>query len=246
MRRVGGLADRHPFLATMLGAMLLGAMGLGSIGIGRALDDETPPVELTPGSARLTTDQLAELRLADGDFFERLKTWCDYLDFSTIGLASLPRGEDAGLPTQPVATLAEAVDSSPIIIPGRVRAWRKEGCNVFALVDVERGIGTKSKLVQVWIGWMVLPGRDWNEAYLVDSDVVHTSLPGEEVVLLLEENHGEIMFSRGVLYHSLSFTSSYRVNDGQIEALPRNPFVAEVDGLPVDEFWAQLFALRER
>lgn len=246
MRRLARWLDRHPLLAIMFGAALIATISGGAVTVGRALDAGSPPADLAPGSAKLTTEQLATLQSAGGPFEDRLYLWCSYIDLGELDLRSLPRAEPLESLDQPLTSLAAAVEASPVIIQVRVRAWWMDGCEVFALLDVERALGTSDRLVGIWLGMQIVPGRDWSEAHLLESPAIHTYLPGDEVILFLRENDGEIAIPRGTLYPALAFTSSYRVRDGRIEALQRNPFAAEVDGTTDDQFWADLESIKRQ
>ncbi len=234
----------HPVATFVLSAFTLATVAGGSIALGRALNGDTPQAEFAPGTARLTVDELATIQAANGDFWTRLELWCSFVDIADLDLRSLPRAEDGGSAIQPVSTLAEAADASPVVLQGRVRAWRMVGCNTFAVVDIERAIGTSAERVEVWIGWTLTPEPGWADARLLDSYIVHTYLPGDEVILLLDDDIDDINIPRGSLQHTLSFTSSYRVSGGRIEALPLNPFGGDVSGLTDDEFWERLETLK--
>jgi hypothetical protein len=159
--------------------------------------------------------------------------WIANLNPSTLPYGLLGHsGMQARCPLPGGNTLSEAKANAAVILSGTVQS----------LSPVTTGFGTKvaisvtqvlkgqgSNPIIIGQGSHLEPLDDaalltsrWQGVLIVDMDCAPLLLPGESVFLFLEASPEGL--------HQESWTGTYYVRDGKIQALPFNPFASQVNG----------------
>ncbi|MCI0344357.1 MAG: hypothetical protein L0221_02785 [Chloroflexi bacterium] len=162
-------------------------------------------------------------------YTEKYAIWLAALKASGLDWASLPRTELQDLRSPPRDSFAEALIASDIAVVGVVESVEFNPSMTSTVVLRVSSVlrGTAAEFISLRQAGGPQPADEsWTNAVLVESRTEPLLLPGDGVLLLLEEQQG-VQFIQPT-------SGFFRVEGGVIRPLASNPDAAALEGLEVD------------
>jgi hypothetical protein len=134
-------------------------------------------------------------------------------------------------------TLSEAKSRADLVVTGSVLSLSPQATRHGTDVTIRATRllkGQAGNTVTIRQGSYLAPRDNWQSMIVVDAMNAPMLLPGDMVVLFLASEPGG--------FRQLSFTGTYYVREGKIQALGLNPFESKVNGLLDTDFTAAVAA----
>lgn len=235
------------YVAPQIGrvAVLLPLLLLWSCACGPRPAPESGPAAVATASlcppgpisnAGLTDEQRVELQKAEG--WRCYGVWVASLGPSTIPNATLGHtGMAANYQRPDGGSLSEAKANATLVVGGTVLALRPQTTGFATKVTITVTAtfkGQAGNTIVVHQGSHLEPRDNWKNIVIVDASNAPPLRPGEAVFLFLKSGPERL--------YQMSFTGTYYVRDGRIQALEMNPFASKVNGLLPADFIAAVAA----
>jgi hypothetical protein len=158
--------------------------------------------------------------------------WVANLNLSTLPYTTLPHSGMMAMYSPPDGkSLSQGKANAILVVSGTVQSIVPEstpfGTNVkVAVTQVFKG--QAGNTITVNQGSHLEAQDNWRNIIIVDAANAPLLLPGESVFLFLKSG------PEG--FYQESFTGTYYVRDGQVQALELNPFASQVNGMSPADF----------
>jgi hypothetical protein len=164
--------------------------------------------------------------------------WVASLNPTTIQYATLGHtGLDASCPGPDGSSLSEAKANASLVISGTVKALSPQATAFGTKVTIAVTTTFKGQAANTIVVHQMShlePIDNWRNIIVVDAANAPLLLPGESVFLFLK--------SGGNGLYQMSFTGTYYVRNGRMQALDWNPFASKANGLRPADFGTAIAA----